>query len=90
MIQDKKVPDWLRKRIFFLPYISDHLPRIGAPMSWNNGYVALAIPYIIAFPPNFSIRKMRKGRIMLNPSVPMKLTNNSGYMDTRFSIYWVT
>ena len=27
------VPALLKRRTFFLPYVSDHLPRIGAPIS---------------------------------------------------------
>ncbi len=39
-IQPIKVPALLKRSKFFLPYVSDHLPKIGAPMSWNAGYIA--------------------------------------------------
>jgi hypothetical protein len=40
---------------------------MGDPISWKAGYVAS--------PPNFMTKKTRKGRTILNPRVPTKLTN---------------
>jgi hypothetical protein len=31
--QEARVPVWLNRRIFLLPYRSDHLPKMGAPTS---------------------------------------------------------
>jgi hypothetical protein len=31
--QEARVPVWLSRRIFLLPYRSDHLPNMGAPTS---------------------------------------------------------
>jgi hypothetical protein len=36
-IQPTDVPTLLNRRTFFLPKISDHLPNIGAPISWKAG-----------------------------------------------------
>ena len=36
-IQPTDVPALLNRRTFFLPKISDHLPKIGDPISWKAG-----------------------------------------------------
>ena len=64
--------------------MSDHLPKIGAPISWNAGYVAASNPYTIAFPPKSVTRNTRNGRTMLKPKVPVKLINNKGKSEISF------
>ena len=36
-IQPTDVPALLNRRTFFLPKVSDHFPKTGAPISWKAG-----------------------------------------------------
>lgn len=57
---------------------------MGAPISWNTGYIAASKPYTMAFPPKIT-KNIKKGRTMLKPSVPIKLINSKGKSGIYFS-----
>lgn len=67
---------YLKEVIFFFRRYQTHLPKIGAPMSWNAGYIADKIPETIALSPKSLTKNTRKDKTMLKPRVPIKLISN--------------
>ena len=63
-------------RIFFLPNLSESLPKIGEETSWKKEYVAPKSPISKGLPPNFSAINGRRGKIIPKPKRSIRTIKN--------------